>query len=172
MNNLWHSVDISKELLGVVEMPRGTRLKYELHKASGALVLDRILNMPVPANYGFIPQTLSDDGDPLDVFIFSSFAIEPLAIVKLKLERVVHCIDNGEGDAKLIATVVGDTLPWSGVEKRINETVDYLTKYKIGMNVIDVMDHKIASDVVTISRHNYLRKLNGIKTALLGGETQ
>jgi inorganic pyrophosphatase len=158
--NLWHAVDISKETVGIVEMPRGTMLKYELHKTTGALILDRVIKTAVPANYGFLPQTLSDDGDPLDVFIYSSFAIEPLAVVKLKVERVIHAFDNGVGDAKIIATVIGDDLDWTAVEKRVAITIDYLHTYKTGMKVVSVLNHKVANEVIEIAKNNYKQKFS------------
>jgi len=161
MANLWHSINISKQLVGVVEMPRGTMLKYELEKTTGALILDRVLNTPVPANYGFIPSTLSEDGDPLDVFIYSGYAIEPMTIVKIAVERVILMLDNGQRDEKIVATVVGDKMPWHGADKRLNATLRYLTTYKQGIKVVDVLNHEAAIEVINIAGGNYMKKFYG-----------
>ncbi len=156
--NLWHAIDISRSLAGVIEMPKGTMLKYELEKNTGALILDRVLRVPVPANYGFIPQTLSADGDPLDVFVYSTYSIEPLTIVGLNVERVIMMTDNGEQDEKIIATLYGENFPWTGAEKRVDATLQYLQSYKKGIKVIDVLDYKAALNVINMARNNYLNK--------------
>ncbi len=158
MTHLWHSIDISRNLAGVIEMPRGTMLKYELEKTTGALILDRVLRVPVPANYGFFPQTLSQDGDPLDVFVYSNYSIEPLTIVGLNIERVVMMTDNGEQDEKIIATLYGDHFPWNTTEKRVDLTLEYLKTYKQGIKILDVLDHKAALNVINIARNNYMSK--------------
>ena len=88
MSNIWHDVDpkrISPEnFLSVIEIPQGSKKKYELDKATGLIILDRILytSTHYPANYGFIPRTYGDDGDPLDVLVLCSEILDPLTLVQ------------------------------------------------------------------------------------------
>ena len=112
--NPWHNVspgDNTPEVVnGIIEIPKGTRGKYELDKDSGMLMLDRVLFSSVyyPANYGFIPQTYCDDKDPLDILIISQIDVVPLCIVSAKVIGVMRMLDNGEADDKIIAVAAGD----------------------------------------------------------------
>jgi inorganic pyrophosphatase len=112
--NPWHDVDpgqsIPEMVNGIVEIPKGTRAKYELHKESGLLMLDRVLYSSVyyPANYGFIPQTYGEDGDPLDILVLSQIDVVPLCIVPAKVIGVMRMLDNGDADDKIIAVASGD----------------------------------------------------------------
>jgi len=112
--NPWHHVSpgnkLYLEINGIIEIPKGTRAKYELDKDSGLLKLDRVLFSSVyyPANYGFIPQSYCDDKDPLDILILSQIDIEPLCIVPAKPIGVMRMLDNGEADDKIIAVAAGD----------------------------------------------------------------
>src|SRR6185369_13118754 len=94
----------------IIEIPRGSKAKYELDKATGMLRLDRVLYSSVyyPANYGFIPRTLGDDHDPLDILVISQIEIEPLCIVRAQVIGVMRMIDSGEGDDKIIAVAADD----------------------------------------------------------------
>jgi len=90
----------------VIEVPIGGEpIKYEMDKQSGALVVDRFLytSMRYPGNYGFIPHTLSDDGDPVDVIVANTRAIAPGAIMSCKVVGVLLMEDEGGGDEKLLA---------------------------------------------------------------------
>ena len=89
--NPWHDVYVDDHLAGnefpvVIEVPQGSKNKYELDKSSGLLRLDRVLYSAVhyPANYGFIPRTYCDDGDPLDVLVLGQEPVVPLAIVEAR----------------------------------------------------------------------------------------
>jgi inorganic pyrophosphatase len=112
--NPWHHVSAGNNLPdfvnGIIEIPKGTRAKYELDKDSGLLKLDRVLYSSVyyPANYGFIPQTYCEDHDPLDILILSQIDIVPLCIVPAKVIGVMRMLDNGEADDKIIAVAAGD----------------------------------------------------------------
>ncbi len=112
--NAWHHVSPGDKLPGIVngiiEIPKGTRAKYELDKASGLLKLDRVLYSSVyyPANYGFIPQSYCDDNDPLDILVLSQIELVPLCIVSAKVIGVMRMSDNGDADDKIIAVAVGD----------------------------------------------------------------
>jgi inorganic pyrophosphatase len=110
----WHQVspgeNLPERVNGIIEIPKGSRAKYELDKASGLLKLDRVLYSSVyyPANYGFIPQTYCDDKDPLDILVLSQIDIVPLCIVEAKVIGVMRMLDNNEADDKLIAVAAGD----------------------------------------------------------------
>lgn len=112
--NPWHHVspgdDLPYTVNGIIEIPKGTRAKYELDKKSGLLRLDRVLYSSVyyPANYGFIPQSYCDDKDPLDILILSQIEVVPMCIVPGKVIGVMRMIDNGEADDKIIAVAAGD----------------------------------------------------------------
>lgn len=112
--NPWHQVAPQTEspyiVKSIIEIPKGSRAKYELDKESGLLRLDRVLYSSVyyPANYGFIPQTYCDDHDPLDILILSQTEVVPLCIVEAKVIGVMRMLDNGEADDKIIAVALGD----------------------------------------------------------------
>src|SRR5467141_1102665 len=114
MTHAWHDVtpgaDLPKEFLTVVEIPMGSSVKYELDKATGMLRLDRILYSAVyyPANYGFIPQTLAEDDDPLDVLVLCQEAVAPLTLVKARTIGLMTMVDSGKKDHKILAIAVDD----------------------------------------------------------------
>ena len=121
------------QLTAIIEIPAGSIHKYEQDKSTGELVLDRPLNQPVPHNYGFIPGTLCDDGDALDVFVLTDTPIYPLSKVKVNIIGVLKCTDNGKSDDKIIATLVGDC---SGYETMGTSIIKhYLETYKTGFTV-------------------------------------
>lgn len=110
--NIWHDID-EKEIApecfsAVVEIPKNSQCKYELDKKTGALRLDRVLytSTHYPANYGFIPRTYADDGDPLDVLVLCSPPVYPLTLVRVRPIGVIQMIDTGAMDDKIIAVPV------------------------------------------------------------------
>lgn len=110
----WHDVpwgeDLADHFLGIVEIPEGSKVKYELDKATGLLRADRVLYSAVhyPANYGFIPQTYCDDGDPLDVLVLCQVALAPLAIARCRAIGMIPMVDDRGEDDKIIAVHVDD----------------------------------------------------------------
>lgn len=112
--NPWHHVSVGSEqpevVQAIIEIPQGSKAKYELDKASGMLRLDRVLfsSLNYPHNYGFIPQTLGEDNDPLDIIVISQIDVDPMCIVDAKVIGVLRMIDNGEGDDKIIAVAQND----------------------------------------------------------------
>lgn len=112
--NIWH--DISKkritenEFEALIEIPKGCKAKYELDKETGLLRLDRILytSTVYPANYGFIPKTLADDGDPLDVLVLCNEQIFPMTLVRCSPIGVIQMIDGDALDEKIIAVPIND----------------------------------------------------------------
>lgn len=114
MNHPWHDVNpgnrAPKEFNAVIEIPLGANVKYELDKPTGLLRMDRVLYSAVyyPANYGFIPRTLSEDADPLDVLVLCQESVAPLTIVPARAIGVMTMIDSGEVDHKIIAVATAD----------------------------------------------------------------
>lgn len=112
--NPWHSVDIGEHIPEfvncIIEIPKGSKAKYELDKKSGLLKLDRVLFSSVhyPANYGFIPKTYCDDNDPLDILVICSIDVEPMCIIDAKVIGAMHMMDQNEVDDKLIAVAKND----------------------------------------------------------------
>jgi inorganic pyrophosphatase len=110
----WHDVswgtDVREFFNAVVEIPEGSKVKYELDKATGLLRADRVLYSAVhyPANYGFIPQTYCDDGDPLDVLMLCQQPLEPLSIARCRAIGVIPMSDDKGEDDKIIAVHVDD----------------------------------------------------------------
>ncbi len=114
MSNIWHDISPKRihaeDFICVIEISKGSKKKYELDKESGYLMLDRILHTSThyPANYGFIPRTLGDDNDPLDVLLLCSEQIEPMTLVRAYPIGVISMIDNGRNDEKIIAIPFSD----------------------------------------------------------------
>ncbi|MGB5024377.1 MAG: inorganic diphosphatase, partial [Saprospiraceae bacterium] len=112
--NPWHDVSPGEQtpefVNGIIEIPKGTRAKYEIDKVSGLLKLDRVLYSSVyyPANYGFIPRTLCEDKDPLDILVLSQLEFVPLCLVSAKVIGVMRMSDQGDADDKIIAVCAGD----------------------------------------------------------------
>ncbi|MGC1243153.1 MAG: inorganic diphosphatase [Chryseosolibacter sp.] len=94
----------------IIEIPRGSRAKYEIDKQSGLIKLDRVIyaSMYYPLNYGFIPQTLGEDGDPLDIVVLTQVSVVPLCMIPSKVIGVMQMIDRGEADEKIIAVAEQD----------------------------------------------------------------
>jgi inorganic pyrophosphatase len=112
--NPWHSVsygeNVPETVNAIIEIPKGSRAKYELDKETGLLKLDRVLYSSVyyPANYGFIPRTYCDDNDPLDILVLSQIDMQPMCLVEAKIIGVMRMLDQGEADDKLIAVCAND----------------------------------------------------------------
>ena len=110
----WHDVTPGESLpidfQAIVEIPMGSSVKYELDKETGLLRLDRMLYSAVyyPANYGFIPQTLAEDDDPLDVLVLCKEKVAPLTIVRARAIGLMTMIDCGKKDHKIIAVALDD----------------------------------------------------------------
>lgn len=100
----------SDDFIAVIEIPKGSRCKYELDKETGLLILDRILytSTHYPANYGLIPRTYADDLDPLDVLVLCSESMHPLTTVRCYPIGVISMIDQGRNDEKIIAIPYND----------------------------------------------------------------
>lgn len=110
----WHDVSLGQEapelVPAVIEVPKGSKNKYELDKESGLIKVDRVLYSSVqyPANYGFIPQTLCEDNDPLDILVLGQEPVFPLTIMIARPIGVMKMMDQGEADDKIIAVHAHD----------------------------------------------------------------
>ena len=112
--NIWHDIDKERitpnDFIAVIEIPKGSKKKYELDKETGLIILDRILHTSTsyPANYGLIPRTFSNDGDPLDVLVLCTESLEPLSLVRCYPIGYISMLDDGSNDEKIIAIPFGD----------------------------------------------------------------
>src|SRR5438552_7165232 len=114
MTHPWHDVTPGEHLPGefnvIIEIPMGSSVKYELDKRTGLIKLDRVLYSAVyyPANYGFIPQTLAEDDDPLDVLVLCQEPVVPLTLVQARAIGLMTMMDSGKRDHKILAVAVHD----------------------------------------------------------------
>jgi inorganic pyrophosphatase len=114
MKHPWHDISPGENapdvINGVIEIPKNSTAKYELDKKSGMLKLDRVLYsaMYYPYNYGFVPRTYCDDKDPLDILVLSQIEVVPMCMVPAKVIGVMHMLDQGEADDKIIAVAEND----------------------------------------------------------------
>lgn len=112
--NPWHDLDIGPDapsiVRAVVEIPKGCKVKYELDKKTGLLAVDRILYSSVvyPANYGFLPQSLGDDDDPLDVLVLMQEPVVPLSVLRARPIGLLEMLDEGQRDEKIICVHLDD----------------------------------------------------------------
>ena len=110
----WHDIPIGErapdEITAIIEIPAGSKVKYELDKETGLLYVDRVLASSVryPHNYGFIPQTLCEDNDPLDVLVLMQCQVAPFSFLRARPIGVMGMLDQGERDDKVIAVHADD----------------------------------------------------------------
>ncbi len=172
--NIWH--DINPELItperfmAVIEIKKGGKNKYEMDKETGMLRLDRVLytSTHYPANYGFIPRTYADDGDPLDVLVLCSESIEPMTLVQCRPIGMFEMNDGDSRDEKIIAVPLGDPnynymfdisqLP----EHLLDEIRHFFTVYKELENrktvVSKPQNREVANHVIIECINNYNEK--------------
>ena len=169
--NIWHDMDpmrINPEcFMVVVEISKGSKVKYELDKQTGLLKLDRILytSTHYPANYGFIPRTYADDMDPLDVLVLCSETIHPMTLVKCYPIGVITMIDNGRNDEKIIAIPFDDPTynSYTGIEQLPKHVFDEMTHFFSVYKALENKDTAVdevkglaaAVDIVTEAIENY-----------------
>jgi len=114
VNHPWHGAHYGEKapatVNALIEIPQGSRSKYEVDKATGLLRLDRVIysSFHYPINYGFIPQTLGQDSDPLDILVICSQSIQSLCLVEANVIGNMQMIDNGVPDDKIIAVAAKD----------------------------------------------------------------
>jgi len=174
--NLWHDVpagkNIPEEFNTIIEISKGSFNKYEIDKETGLIALDRAnySYAPYPFDYGFVPQTLWEDGDALDVLVLTTFPLNPGILVKVRPVAVIDMNDSGDSDYKIIAVPVDDKR-WDDVQdlKDLNkhmlkEFTHFFETYKalkgkpVVVKINDIMGKKEAMDAVTKSVEIYNTK--------------
>ena len=147
MSTIWHDIRPDRirpeDFIAVIEIAKGSKKKYELDKETGLLILDRILytSTHYPANYGLIPRTYADDGDPLDVLVLCSEALEPLTLVRCYPIGMIKMIDNGRDDEKIIAIPYSD--PTYNVYHDIGELPSHIfEEMRHFFSVYKALEHK------------------------------
>lgn len=140
--NLWHDLSAGKkapdEIQVIVEINKGSKNKYEIDKETGMIALDRVAHtaQDFPFDYGFVPQTLWDDGDALDVVLLTTHPLYPGVLVRARPVAVMHMIDGGDSDDKIIAVPVDDprwddTKDLSDINKHtVKEIEHFYSTYK------------------------------------------
>lgn len=171
----WHEVTAGKMppefVNAIIEIPKGSRAKYEVDKDSGLIKLDRVIyaSMYYPLNYGFIPQTMGEDHDPLDIVVLTQVSVVPLCMIPSKVIGVMQMVDRGEADDKIIAVAEQD--PSVSQYNNIKDLPEYLLaelrhffeNYKVLENkkviVDDFMDREYAFKVIDASLTLYKQKV-------------
>ena len=172
-NTPWHTVEVGENapnvVNGIIEIPKNSRAKYEMDKASGLLKLDRVLysSMFYPANYGFIPQSYCGDKDPLDILILSQVTVVPMCIVSAKVIGVMHMLDKGDMDDKIIAVAEHDMsvnhindiseLPAHFLIELKNFFEEYTKLENKTVHVADFQNAEAARKVIVQSQLDYIQ---------------
>jgi len=145
--NIWHDISAERikpeDFIAVVEIKKGSKVKYELDKETGMIILDRILHTSThyPASYGLIPHTYADDGDPLDVLILCSEPLAPLTLVRAYPIGVIVMVDEGDSDEKIIA------IPFEDPTYNVYRSIDALPYHTFSemrhfFSVYKALEHK------------------------------
>ncbi len=159
--NIWHDISADRikanDFISVIEIVEGSKKKYELDKETGLIILDRILytSTHYPANYGFIPRTLADDGDPLDVLVLTSEALDPLVLIRCYPIGVINMIDNGMNDEKIIAIPYNDPTYNS-----------YKDIHKLPKHIFDEMQHFFSVYKQLEGKETAVDEVKGVDAAL------
>ncbi len=138
--NYWHDIEAGTEdaMNVIVEIPDGSNNKYEIDKETGLIALDRAMHtaQSYPFDYGFVPQTLWDDGDAADVVLLTTYSLDPGILVRTRPVGLLHMVDDGESDDKIIGVPVDDPR-WDNVtdisdvhDHRLKEIEHFFTSYK------------------------------------------
>ena len=142
MAHPWHDIPIGEdapnEFNVVIEVSKGSKVKYEIDKDTGMLEVDRILYSSVvyPENYGFIPQTLADDDDPLDVIVLMQEPVLPMSLLEVRPIGILPMVDEGENDENIICVHLDDAeyKTYNHInefpEHRLNEIKQFFKEYK------------------------------------------
>ncbi len=176
--NIWHDIDSNRvtaeEFVAVIEISKGSKSKYELDKTTGMLLLDRILytSTHYPANYGFIPRTYADDGDPLDVLVLCSEQIYPMTLVTCYPIGMIMMVDSGSNDEKIIAIPKNDPTynRYTDVSELpahiFEEMKHFFSVYKMLENkstvVDDIQDRESAVSVISSAISLYNKEFGNI----------
>jgi len=170
----WHGASygskVPEYVNALIEIPQGSRTKYEIDKETGLLKLDRVIysSFHYPVNYGFIPQTLGDDGDPLDILVLCSQSIQSLCLVQATVIGNMQMIDSGEKDDKIIAVATKDpsvnhiTSIDEMPKHFILELRNYFEQYKVLENkqvqIEDFQNKEVAYQIINEAIAYYKKK--------------
>jgi len=177
MSNIWHSISPDRisdnDFVAVIEIEKGSKIKYELDKDTGMIIMDRILHTSThyPANYGFIPRTYADDGDPLDVLVLSSHSFHPMTLVRCYPIGVIRMLDNGKRDDKIIAVPYRDPVYNSfkdvkGLPQHVLSEMKHFFKVykeleKLTTAVDEIENAEIARSIIAGDIYNYIKNFKG-----------
>ena len=160
--NIWHDIDPKRiqaeNFMCYIEIQKGSKSKYELDKETGVLRLDRVLytSTVYPASYGFIPRTLADDGDPLDVLVLCSEPILPATLVQCYPIGVINMVDDGKMDEKVIAIPFRE--PMYNIYKDISQLPHHIFDEMMHFfEVYKVLEHKKTSVKENMGRDSAVR---------------
>ena len=162
--NLWHDISpgkkVPEEINVIVEIPKDSHNKYELDKETGLIKLDRANynNAPYPCEYGFIPQTLAEDGDAADVLVLATYPLMPGVLVTVRPVALMEMTASGEPDNKIIGVPVDDRR-WDDVQNLKDLNQHMLREFKHFFETIKQLKAKPA--VVTI--HGFKEKAEALK---------
>ncbi len=162
--NIWHDINPNRiaidDFIAVIEIPKGSKEKYELDKETGRLILDRVLHTSThyPANYGFVPLTLAGDGDPMDVLVLCSQPLVPLSMVRCYPIGVITMNDGGEMDEKIIAIPFSD--PNYNCYKNMGELPQHIfNEMQHFFSVYKQLEHKSTTVSEVYSKETALKVL-------------
>ena len=173
----WHGVNSGKNapriVTAIIEIPMGSRCKYEIDKETGLIKMDRVIysSFYYPTNYGFIPQTLGDDKDPLDILVLTSLPVVPLTMMDAKVIGVMGMIDGGDADDKIIAVAANDPSVnhYNNIEELpshfLNEMLHFFEEYKTLENKTVTVNEfgdkttalKIIENAMNLYKENYTK---------------
>lgn len=143
--NLWHDIEAgsAEEMNVIVEIPNGSSNKYELDKDTGLIKLDRVNYGPThyPTNYGFIPQTLWEDGDAIDVLVLSTYPLHPGILLEIRPVGLMKMTDDGESDDKIIGVPAKDQR-WDNVKDVSDLNQHQLKEIKLFFETIKTLKGK------------------------------
>jgi inorganic pyrophosphatase len=177
VNHPWHGTHYGdkapRQVNALIEIPQGSRAKYEVDKTTGLLRLDRVIysSFHYPVNYGFIPQSLGQDGDPLDILVLCSQSIQSLCLVEANVIGNMQMIDSGQVDDKIIAVAAKD--PSVGHYQKMEdlpnhfllELRNFFEQYKVLENKKVVIDNfqdrdtafSVINDAIAFYKENFKR---------------
>lgn len=180
MTHPWHDLpnpesDVENGFTAVIEIPKGSKVKYELDKPSGMLKVDRVLYSAVhyPASYGFLPRSYCDDGDPLDVLVLASEPVIPLSIMRARAIGLMRMNDGGKEDDKIIAVHIhdpafADYFDIAQLPKHVAREIqrffqDYKTLEHKSVIVEEMEGKEAAVGVIRDALHLYQREENRLR---------
>lgn len=162
--------DFPDKVHAIIEIPRGSENKYEMDKDTGMLKLDRPLFSSVhyPGDYGYIPKTLWEDGDPIDILVFTSHPVYPLTLAKVRILAILNMIDGKESDVKIVGVYDADPRfqeyqDLKDIPKhKVKEVLHFFESYKKlqgkQVKILGVGDKKEAIQAILKSKKNYEKR--------------